>query len=200
MVDGSYLRAFPERTLPLPPSVLPQVGLEPEFAVDEVNAVGESTTTTLMGMGGAGTLPAPPIPPGIDGGYTSRYTQGAPHWPLPQRQSDTRRTVVAAVVGLVIAIVALILVAALLVNAVQSALTAGSNSTPRGVISASASPSPHSQPIAATSTATGITTDPTATSGDPINWLEITPTQVSFTCGSVQIFTLTLSNTGKEEF
>jgi serine/threonine-protein kinase len=201
MVDSSHLRAVSEYTLALPPSALPPAALEPEFALDDMESMSENATTVVLG-GDDRNLPVP-LPPEIESKYTSWYGTGAPRWPLPLRRPDTGR-VAASFVGLVAAVIGLILVAALLAHSVQSAFT-DSGGGPQGVISAPVSTAAHSRHITATSTSmpTATSAPPTATSVAPTatsfptgDSLVISPTQVTFACGSTQTFTLSLTNTG----
>ncbi len=127
------------------------------------------------------------------GGY-GRYTPGAPLWPLPQT-GPGKRGVLAAVIGLALGLVALIIMAAFLVTTVQPELTRPSG-IPSGVVLAS--PTEDSQHAAVTASPTLTHVPLTPTLLPPTNWLMITPTLVTVACRSRRSCTLQLTNTGPE--
>jgi serine/threonine protein kinase len=175
--DGRHQRLLPELTLPLPQNALPHVATEPEFGVDEARADQSTITGGPTGI----SRQVVPAPLGETGGYASAYAPGAPQWPVPHTGPD-RRVAVGAVVGLAMSLVALIIVAALVVNSVQSALT-GPGNTPRRIVSAL----PTAMPISSTSAA-----------GAATGGLVVSPTQVMLACQSTQSVTLELTNNGQE--
>jgi serine/threonine protein kinase len=178
-LEGSIRQPlFPELTLPLPQSALPHASTEPEFAVDELRA---DQSTITFGPGGINRQGMRNQPAAVEGYASSRYPLGAPQWPVPQTGPD-RRVAVAAVVGLAMSLVALIIVAALVVNSVQAALTTPGN-TPRP----SASALPTSTPIPSS-----------AAAGAAAGGLVVSPTQVTLACQSAQSVTLDLANAGPE--
>jgi serine/threonine protein kinase len=170
--DGRQ-RLFPDLTLPLPPSALPPVPTELESVADVVQADQSTITVGPAGISTSGLL----MPAGEAAGYSSTYAPGAPQWPVPRTGPD-KRTAGAAVIGLVMSIVALIIVAALVVNSVQSALTGPSGSR-RALPTTTAVPS-------------------TSIAGAPTDGLVVSPTQVALACQSTQNVTLQLTNAGPE--
>jgi serine/threonine protein kinase len=157
---------------------LPYWSTEPEFVVDEANEAStdeSAITTNPDGLGMHQVL----NPTGGAGGYAPE----APPWPLPQT-GPSKRVVLAAVIGLAMSLVTLIIVAALLVNTVQAALTSPSSAPSRVVL---ASPTPTTTRV-----------PPTATPLPPTNWLVLSPTLVTDACRSTQSVTLQLTNTGPE--
>jgi len=181
---GSYARPLLGLTLALPSSALPHDDIEPEFARDVVPADQSTITVGARGIRIHEVL----MSPGggeVDGGYANQNPPGAPPWPVPQ-SGPGKRTAFAAIAGLAISIVALIIVAVLIGNSVQAAVT-GSSRTPRAVASASA-PSAHSQQVVPTTTAPGVT-----------GGLVITPSQVTLACQSNQSVTLQLTNLGVQD-
>ena len=127
-------------------------------------------------------------------GGAGGYVPGTPPWPLPQT-GPGKRIALAAVIGLAMSLVTLIIVAALLVTTVQAALTSSSG-TPSGVVLTS--PTLESQRAAATAMPTATPVPPTFTPLPPTNWLVLSPTLVTVACQSTQSVTLQLTNTGPE--
>jgi hypothetical protein len=114
-------------------------------------------------------------PPAVPDGYDETYGYGVPEWPVPRTGPD-KRVAIAAIVGLSMSIIALVIVAVLVVNTLQGALIS-SRRVGHGL------PTTTSAPSAAT-TSTGE--------------LVIAPTQVTLTCQSNQGVTLQLTNNGQQ--
>jgi serine/threonine protein kinase len=172
---------FPEPTLPLPLLGHPEsLSGEPEVSTDLIN--GEDSGVTI-GPTGIKIGPSLGYPPGGAGGG---YTPGAPQWPAPQR-GPNKQVAIAAIAGLLMAIVTVIVLGALLASNVQSLLTGSSGSAGSQVVSgqhtATVLPSPTPVP-------------PTATPTPPTNWLVADPTQITLSCTSNT--TIHLTNVGPE--
>jgi serine/threonine protein kinase len=176
--SSSSSRSLPDLTLPLRPSALPHISIEPHVTLDAMHDDQSSVTVGPGGISRQGVL----VPEGADIGYANRSSPGAPQWPVPQTGPD-RKTATAAVVGLAVSLVALIIVAALVVYSVQSALTSPSGAPRRiaGSVPTATAPIPASQAAGA------------LTSG-----LAVNPTQVTLGCQSTQSVTLELTNAGPE--
>jgi serine/threonine protein kinase len=199
--------ASPDHTVDMPPGAMPPV-VKPEFAVDEDPA-------------GDTTLGRPDLPIAYGGAWpeVARYGSGgagggragsrrAPLWPTPRPPDASKlNTGQAAVVGLAISCVALVILSALLITSIHSALgsapggapaTATSFSAPPGQSTVTPAPTSTQLPPTATITPSPVpTTDTTPISGD--SSLSVSPTQVTFGCPSPQSQTVQLSNTGPSE-
>ncbi|MGO8947098.1 MAG: protein kinase domain-containing protein, partial [Ktedonobacterales bacterium] len=174
-------------------SSLPISPMEPAFVVEEANEACDDESTITTSPGSINMHRVLNRNPGV-GGYISEYAPGAPPWPLPLT-GPGKRVVFAAVIGLPMSIVVVIIMAALLVTTVQAALTSSSGISSGVVV---ASPIPVGQYAAATALPTATSVPPTATPLPPINWLTISPTQVTVACQSTPSVMLQLTNTGSE--
>ena len=167
---------------------LPYWSTEPEFVVGEANEASDDESAITTSPGGL-SMQQVLNPTGGAGGYVP----GTPLWPLPQT-GPGKRGALAAIRGLAMSLVALIILAALLVVVAHSALT-GPSGIPSGVVLAS--PIPESQQ-AATALPTVTHVPPTFTPLPPTNWLTLSPTQVTVACQSTPSVMLQLTNTGPE--
>ena len=140
---SSQQRALPESTLPLPQRFLPRMPAEPDYVRGGDIADG-STIPVGAGDPGKESLHMPSV--GV-AGYVDKYASGMRQWPLP-RFVPQKQGVVLAVIGLALASVALVVVAALIVNSVHAAFV-GPSGTPAARNVIAASPSPHSLRTAA---------------------------------------------------
>ncbi len=180
-MDGS--RRFPEPTLPLPEPARSRLWTgESEAALPPLNS---DDSTVTAGPGGINTEP---VVRNTAGGAGGGYVPGAPQWPAPERRPN-RRIAIAAVTGLVVAIIAVIVLGALLASTVQSLLTSSTGS-PAAVTG---------QHTAATSTPlpTPTPAPPTPTPTPPSGLLVVNPTQITLSCGTKQ--TLTLTDAGSDK-
>ena len=167
---------------------LPYWSTEPEFVVDEATVASTDESTITTSPDGL-SMQQVPNPTGGAGGYAS----GAP-WPLLQT-GPSKRAAFAAVIGLAMSLVTLMIVAALLVTTVQAALTSSSGISSGAVVT---SPIPVGQYAAATAFPTTTPVPPTATPLPPTNWLTISPTLIMVACQSTSSVMLQLTNSGPE--
>jgi serine/threonine protein kinase len=192
--------ASPDHTMAMPPGAMPQV-VEPEFTVGEDPAGDTTLGRPDLPIAYGGSWPEIARYGGGDGGRGGR--RRAPLWPTP-RPADGRKlsTGQVAAVGLAVSCVVLVIMSALLVSSIHSALggtpaTATAFSAPPGQPTVTPAPTTISQP-APTATAVSITPVPTTVTtpipGD--NWLAVSPTQIAFGCQPPQVQTVQLTNTG----
>jgi hypothetical protein len=196
--------AAPGRTQAMLPGAAALTG-EPEFAVDEDPAGDTTLGRHDLPIAYGGAWPEGARYGGRDRG--SAGGRGAPLWPTP-RPADARKlsTSQIAAVGLAVSCVALVVISALLISSIHSALggappgapaTATSFSAPPGQPTTTSAPTTKGHP-APTATTVSMTPLPTtATSSIPgDNWLTVSPSQIAFGCQPPQIQTVQLSNTG----
>jgi hypothetical protein len=210
-------QVFSEPTQPLLHSSRPHGSVDPEFsdssdvAVDKAIA-DQSTLQNALPAGLDAVSRQGMLQPTAGAGGYIGSPPGEPQWPLPQT-GPKKRVAVAAVVGLPMAIITVIIVAALVGNSLLAALGSPSRTSSR-VVSASptvqsqqavvASPSAQSQQaVAGLPTATRVPTaasssQPTTTPLAPTSWLVVAPTTVALDCHSATSVMIQLSNTGPE--
>ena len=174
--SGSQPR-FPEPTLPLPHLSLPSSAANTVEGSPGQPSADDSTVT--VGPAGIDTAHLLSLP---RGGAGNGFGGDAPYWPEPQRQSN-RPVAIAAITGLVLAIIAVIVLGALLASTVQSLLTSPSGqavSSP-AIVNAqhTATPLPSPTPVPPTPTPTPV-----------VNWLVVSPTQITLSCHTPQELTL----------
>jgi serine/threonine protein kinase len=184
-----------ESTLPLPQSLLPHMSSDPGYVTDVDIADGSTIAQDVGDPDKRSTL----IPAVGVWGFIDRYASDARQWPLPQLRSPKQRVVPAAV-GLAVASVALIVVAALIVISIHSALVSPSG-TPGASEVISATSSPHDQRTAVLPTATHVppaatSISPSSTATTSADWLVVSPTAVTFDCHSIRSVNVQLTNTG----
>jgi serine/threonine protein kinase len=198
--------AVPEHTQALPAGALPMVA-EPEFTVNEDPAEGTTIGRTGLPIALGGAWPN--VAQYGSGDGDARGGAGrAPLWPIPRpRQEDGRQLITGqvAAVGLGVSCLALVILAALLIGSIHSALsgapgtgpgTPPSNSGPAGGPTVTAAPTTIEQaPTATSASITPVSTEPaTPIPGD--NSLVASPTQITFSCPPPQSQGLQLTNTG----
>ena len=188
LTDTGSVRRMPELTVPLPQSVLPRPPIEAEATAGRPNSDNTAVTAGPSGIQVHPGLLLPVAGGAGDGNGGSGYPEGIPQWPAPQR-GPNKRMIITAVAGLVTAIVLLVVLAALLGNTVQAVLT------PPGAPGAVVSASPNAHLPTALPTPTLV--PPTDTPSIPANWLSVSPTQITLSCGHRQ--TLRITNGGNEE-
>jgi serine/threonine protein kinase len=172
-LGGSSLpRLFREHTMALPESARPAVPIEADYTRG-IERSDHSATT--MGPTGRRVQEVLPSPAGADG-YADTYATGVPLWPEPRSGPD-KKVAIAAIVGLSMSIVALIIIAVLVVNSLQGALVSSGNA-----------PRLAGQTLPTTTAVTS-----TATAG-----LVIAPTQITLSCHAGRSVTLQLTNNGSQ--
>jgi hypothetical protein len=198
-------QVFSEPTQPLLHSSRPHGSVDPEFsdssdvAVDKAIA-DQSTLQNALPAGLDAVSRQGMLQPTVGAGGYIGSPPGEPQWPLPQT-GPKKRVAVAAVVGLPMAIITVIIVAALVGNSLLAALGSPSRTSSRVV---SASPTVQSQQaVAGLPTATRVPTaasssQPTTTPLAPTSWLVVAPTTVALDCHSATSVMIQLSNTGPE--
>jgi Protein kinase domain len=197
--NAGFPPVLPESTLPLPPSLMPHMSAEPGYVVDE-----DVTDGSTVAHGAGGPSKQPTLLPAVGvGGFIDKYAGDARQWSMPRFMPPKQRVVPAAI-GLAVASVALVVMAALIINSIHAAFVSSTRTPSAGEV-ISAAPSPHNQRTAISSlptatrvppTATSI--PPTATTTTPTGWLAVSPTQVAFDCHSNQNVALQLTNTGPD--
>jgi serine/threonine protein kinase len=193
----SQQQALPESTLPMPQRFLPRMPAEPDYVRGGDIADG-STLPVGAGDPGKESLHMPSV--GV-AGYVDKYGSGARQWPLP-RFVPQQGGVVPAVIGLALASVALVVVAALIINSVHAVFVSPSGTpSARNVIAASPSRHRQQSEVPAVPTATRVpptstSAPPTVTPSTPSDWLVVSPTHVALDCHAAQSMTVQLTNTG----
>jgi serine/threonine protein kinase len=171
---GSGLpRIFQEHTMALPESARPEIPIEEDYTHGIERSDHSATTIGPRGMRVQEALPSSV---GADG-YDDTYATGVPLWPEPRSGPD-KKVAIAAIVGLAMSIIALIIIAVLVVNSLQGAL-----------VSSGRAPRQAGQTLPTT----------TAVTSTAASELVVTPTQVTLSCHSDQGVTLQLTNNGSQE-
>jgi serine/threonine protein kinase len=186
-------------TMDMPPAV------EPEFMVDEYPAGDTTLGRPDLPIAYGGAWPEVARYGNKDGGHTG--SRRAPLWPTPgPAEARKLSTGQVALVGLAVSCVALVIMSALLIGSIHSALgnapgggpaTATSFSAPPGHPTVTPAPTNTAAPTATVNPSPAPTADTTPISGD--NWLAVSPSQITFSCPSPQSQTVELSNTGPSD-